>query len=401
MAWIKKHKIITAIILVVIVGGSYYYYKKSQSSSGETQYVTEAAEKGTLTTSISASGNIVVDQSANIDPDISGTVENIAVQVGDQVKKGQLLFTITNDQLEVTLQQARASYTQAQSSLTSAQAAVNSAKASLKSDKKSKTTHEQKLADEQKIDSAKTAEDAAEQSLTAARLSLNYALDQADKRSVTSPISGTVNEVNVENGDDLSNLSSGSARTVPIIIGDLETIKAEVQVNEVDIANVSVGQKVTMSLDALGSDFETTGKVEKIDSLGASSSGVVTYNVTIEFDSLDSRIKPEMSVTASIITDVKQDVLIIPSSAVKTSGDGSYYVQVLENGSPVHQTVKVGASNDTSTEITSGLNAGDNVVTQTITSSSSSSSASSSSKSSSGSSSLRIPGLSGGGGPRD
>jgi len=79
----------------------------------------------------------------------------------------------------------------------------------------------------------------------------------------------------------------------------------------VDIANVSMGQEVVLTLDALNG-VEMTGKVEKMDSLGTVASGVVTYNVTIDFDSLDERIKPEMSVSASIITDVKQDFCWFP-----------------------------------------------------------------------------------------
>jgi len=161
----------------------------------------------------------------------------------------------------------------------------------------------------------------------------------------------------------------------------------------VDIANVSMGQEVVLTLDALNG-VEMTGKVEKMDSLGTVASGVVTYNVTIDFDSLDERIKPEMSVSASIITDVKQDVLLVSASAVKTNSNGGYYVEVLANGTPAQKTVEIGSSNDTSTQITSGISAGDKVVTQTINSSSTSSASSSSTNKSS---SLRLPGLGGGG----
>jgi RND family efflux transporter MFP subunit len=390
----KRKKYIWVIAIVLIIGG-YYFYKSRQSTPSQIKYVTATAEKGTLTSSISASGNIVVDQSASIDPDIAGTVENVAVQVGDQVKKGQLLFTINNDQLGVSLSQAQASYTQAQSSLQSAQASVNSAKANYKTDKKSSATvHEQKVADQQKIAASKTSLDASKQSLTSAQASLSYALQQASKRNVISTIDGTVNAVNVKNGDDLSKLSSGSSRLVPIIIGDLGTLKAQVQVNEVDVANVSIGQKVMMKMDALN-NFETAGVVEKMDSLGTVSSGVVTYNVAIDFDSLDPRIKSDMSVSASIITYVKQDVLTVPSSAVKSQG-GTTYIEVLNSATPEQKNVTVGISNSTDTEIVSGLSEGDKVVTQTINSSSTSSTTTQNSSSRGG---IGLPGLGGGGHP--
>jgi HlyD family secretion protein len=134
--------------------------------------------------------------------------------------------------------------------------------------------------------------------------------------------------------------------------------------------------------------LEMSGKVEKMDSLGTLISGVVTYNVTISFETMDSRIKPEMSVSSNIITDVKQNVIIVPNSAVKTQG-GSSYVEVLNSGNiPTQVDVKTGVSNNTETEITSGVNVGDKVVTQTINSSSTSTASTSSNRSG-----MRMPGL--------
>lgn len=413
----KKNYVIAAIVLVVIVGG-YYYYKSKQSATNKVQYVTATAAKGMLTSSISASGNVIVDQSTNIDPTITGTVSNLAVNVGDKVRKGQVLFTIVNDQLGVSVAQANSSFVSAQGQLESAQAQLKSAKAqqesaesSLKSDqKKNKTTpgtvnHEGIDADKKQISAAKASVDSAEAAITSAQASIDstssnfgYQKEQAGKRNVVSIIDGTVNAVNIKNGDDLSKLSSGSSRQVPIIIGDLGTMKAQVQVNEVDVANVSIGQKVMMKMDALN-NFETTGVVEKMDSLGTLTSGVVTYNVTIDFDSLDPRIKPEMSVSASIITAVKQNVLTVPSSAVKTQG-GTTYVEVLNGAAPEQKTVTVGTSNSTDTEIVSGINVGDKVVTQTINASTSTTTGSTSStnRTGGGAGGIRIPGLGGGGG---
>ena len=110
-----------------------------------------------------------------------------------------------------------------------------------------------------------------------------------------------------------------------------------------------------------------SGKIEKMDALGTITQGVVTYNITIGFDSLDSRIKPQMSVSAKIITQVKQDVITVPNSALKTQGNKTY-VEVLASGSqtPQQRTIEIGVANNTETEIVSGINVGDNVVTQTI-----------------------------------
>jgi RND family efflux transporter MFP subunit len=386
----KKKKYLYGGIIVVLIIGGYYWYTKSKSNTASVQYKTAVAEKGTLTTSISGSGNVIVDNSANVDPTITGTVNTLSVAVGDKVTKGQLLFQIKNDDLGVNVTKAYSSYLQSLGSLETAKANKKDAKAAYDDASSStKASYKKKL-------------EAAEISVTVAEENIKYALGNYNNeksnyadRNVTSPIDGTVNAINIKNGDDLSKLSSGSSRQVPIIIGDLGTLKAQMEVNEVDIANVSIGQKATLTFSAIDG-LSMTGKVEKMDSLGTLTSGVVTYNVTISFDSLDSRIKPEMSVSASIITGVKQDVILVPNGAVKTQS-GSSYVQLLTGLTPENKTVEIGLSNDTQTEIVSGVNVGDKVVTQTISGSSTSTTTSTASSSRSGSSSIRVPGLGGGG----
>lgn len=405
----KRKKLAWAVVIVLIAVGSYYWYSKSKSTKSQVQYVTVTAEKGTLTSSISASGNVIVDQSSNIDPTITGTVADLAVAVGDSVKKGQFLFNIVNGDLTVSVAKSTASLRQAKDSVESSGIDVKSAKADYGAAKKKEDKTPGTYTDKQlgvmkdQIDTAEDKVTEAEKNYAATQADYSNTLTEAGKRKVTTPLDGTVNSVNIKNGDDLSKVSSGSSRQVPIIIGNLGTMKAQVQVNEVDIANVSIGQKVMMKMDALN-NFETSGVVEKMDSLGTVASGVVTYNVTIDFDSLDPRIKPQMSISSSIITDVKQNVLTVPSSAVKIQG-GTNYIEVLNGATPEQKNVTVGASNSTDTEIVSGINAGDKVVTQTINSSSTTSGTSTSSTSRTGgggggAGGLRLPGLGGGGGGR-
>lgn len=384
---IKKSYLIIAVIILAI--GFYYWRTKSNSANKNVQYVTTAAEKGTLTTSVSASGNVIVDQSSNIDPTITGTVANLAVNIGDKVAKGQLLFSIINGDLTVSAAKSLTSYQQSLSSLESAEANKKQARQDLDNN----TGGAQgKITLKEKLEAAEAAVASAEQGVESARADLANQRSDAAKRKVVAPIDGTVNAINIKNGDDLSKLASGSSRTVPMIIGDLNTMKAQVQVNEVDVSNVSIGQKVMMKFDAIDS-LQVSGKVEKMDSLGTLSSGVVTYNVTIGFDTLDPRIKPEMSVSASVITGIKQNVITVPNSAVKVQ-NGSNYVEVIKgnNTTPDQVPVQVGSANNTDTEITTGLNAGDKVVTQTINPNATTTSTTQ------GQSGVRLPGLGGGGG---
>ena len=146
------------------------------------------------------------------------------------------------------------------------------------------------------------------------------------------------------------------------------------------MAKVQLGDKATITFSAIPG-LSLTGEVTQIDSVGTVSQGVVTYNVQMSFDTQDPRVKPGMSISAAIITNLDQNVLLVPNSAIKTQG-GTTYVQMFasplpapvagQQGSPsstppIQKMVTVGISNTTSTEITSGLNAGDEVVVKTIT----------------------------------
>jgi multidrug efflux pump subunit AcrA (membrane-fusion protein) len=481
----KRKKIIILAIVVVAIGAGTFWYFKSQKTAEAITYKTAAATKGTLISTVSGSGNITVSSSANVSPSISGTVTGLSVAVGDKVTKGQTLFKITNDELDLAvsqaytaLLQAKQKLTQAKSDLTTAEEDYNDVKDTAISEaqlaydqsrqalaqakvqlEKDETTREQyedendahtgthsavelAAAEAQvnldtttveskekevagvksnldkandgtsdeiekaktKVSDAKISVQIAENDVKSSEMDYETQKETAAERTVTAPIDGTIGEINVGNGDELGSGSTGQTGTTgssstSIVIQDLTSLKAVVDINEVDIASVKVDQKVSMTFDAI-SDLTLTGKVEKVDTLGTSTQGVVTYSATIGFDSLDERVRPEMSMNAVITIDTKQDALIVSSSAVKTSGETSY-VEILESGSPVQYTVETGATNDTQTEIVSGISEGAEVITQTITASDNEEDSSSSSSSTAGFGTVRMleSGTSGGGMP--
>ncbi len=232
----------------------------------------------------------------------------------------------------------------------------------------------------------------------------NALLDAREKLAdyyIRAPFDGIVAQVDVKLRDSIS---AGTAIATLITQQRL----AEISLNEVDVAKVKVSQKATLTFDAI-EGLSITGEVAEIDTLGTVSQGVVTYNIKIVFDTQpvlrsssatatedgDERVKPGMSVSATIITDMKQDILLIPNSAIKSSGDVSY-VEMLDetvatstNNSggivlskpPLKQPIQTGLANDSSTEVVSGLKEGDQIITRTISSSSSSSSATTGSQS--------------------
>ncbi len=191
------------------------------------------------------------------------------------------------------------------------------------------------------------------------------------KYSVRAPFAGTITSVAQYVGDQ------GGSATLATLVTPQQI--AKLSLNEVDAAKVKVGQKATLTFDAI-EDLTLTGTVAQVDVAGTVSQGVVSYTVDIAFDTQDARIKPGMTVNAAIQTATKQDVLTVPSSAVKTQ-NGVSFVQVFNPALPETSStagvtsatppqmveVETGISDDTNIEIVSGLTEGQQVVTRTIT----------------------------------
>jgi multidrug efflux pump subunit AcrA (membrane-fusion protein) len=189
---------------------------------------------------------------------------------------------------------------------------------------------------------------------------------------IRAPFDGVVSKMEIKKADSVS--------TGAIVANFITKQKmAEISLNEIDAAKVKVGQKVNLTFDALP-ELNITGEVAETDTLGTVTQGVVTYAVKIVFDTQDERVKSGMSISASVIIDIKQDVLMVPNSAVKSANDGSLYVETpaetvsgntaigveLKNP-PQRVQVQTGIANDSFTEIVSGLKESDNVISRTVT----------------------------------
>ncbi|MFA6227900.1 MAG: efflux RND transporter periplasmic adaptor subunit [Patescibacteria group bacterium] len=188
--------------------------------------------------------------------------------------------------------------------------------------------------------------------------SLADALEQYANYSVVAPFDGVVANVAVTKGDTVS--SGASAVT---LITDQKI--ANISLNEVDVSKVKTGQKVSVTFDAI-SDLTVTGSVADVDMIGTVTQGVASYDVKIVFDSQNDQIKSGMTANVSIVIDSKVEALQVPSSAIKTQNSVTY-VQIMVNGQPQQREVTIGLASDTMTEILSGINEGDEVVTQTVT----------------------------------
>lgn len=387
---IKRKKIIVVICIVAVL--SWFGWSKTIGNKTKAvQYNTVKVERGLIISSLSASGQIASAGNMPVTTQTSGVVKAVYVKNGDAVIAGQKLFEFTPDQQSLQKQtQAWASYLSAKNSLDSAKTSYYSLQSDMmtkwksymdlsqnstyqNSDNSPKNDNRQLpqfisnqddwLATEAKYKNQQGVIDQAQ-----AALSNSWNSYQAVSPVVTAPIAGKVDDITLVLGmvisPQLNSQGSANAQRLATIKTDTTPI-ASFNLPEMDVTKVKSDQKVTISLDALpGKTF--TGKVIGVDRTGVVSSGVTNYPTTVQLDTQAPDVLSNMSATANIILDSKDGVLLVPSTAVQTVS-GQSVVRLMQKGKVVQQPVELGLSSDSQTEIVSGLQVGDEVVTSAIT----------------------------------
>lgn len=381
--------------------------------------------RGDLTVSVSGSGNIVVADEANLAFGTSGKITRIYVDEGDKVSEGEVLARLDTGPLMLALAQAQAALDQAlynleqieepfsDDDIDSAKAAVESAEDYLDYVEwmfdqaedaedmaedalylaKESGTDEQiaeaevalalaeaaveqwrveisragvsLLAAEVQLEAIEDAPDegavnAAESQLEAAELAIAEAQKQLDEATITAPFDGEVTSVHAEEGD----LFSPTGMPVIHLI-DPTIMEIEVETDEIDIAEVKLGQKAIIEVDALPA-LSLEGEVKAISTLSKEMGGLVLYEVTIGFNMpADSGLKIGMSATADIIIEERSNVLLVPNRAITQDNQGNPVIKVMVNEKIEERPVDTGISDGFNTEIVSGLSEGDVVVIET------------------------------------
>ena len=207
--------------------------------------------------------------------------------------------------------------------------------------------------------------DSVDDQLESARLNLENAQDNVDDYEITAPISGEVVTKNAKAGDTIEGSASSSLCT----IYDLSYLEMTMNIDELDISQVAVGQSVTVTADAVeGTTY--TGVVTRVSVAGTTSGGITTYPVTVRIDETDGLL-PGMNVDAEIVIESRSNALAVPSAAVNrgntvlVTADSPSAANALEQEAPegyVYVPVEIGVSDDSYTEILSGLQEGDTVA---------------------------------------
>lgn len=388
---LKKRFVIVCVVLVLVLVGFLGWRLIKNKKNSQPQYQTAQVEKGTLTIIITASGQVSAANSATVDTEASGVVSKIYVENGEQVQTGDKIADIDLDlEGKQRAAQAWASYLSAKNNLDTAQTNYYTLQSEMmtkwdiymdtaqnstyqNADGSPKTDNRQWpefisidddwLATEAKYKSQENVVKQAQTSLNSSWLSY-----QQTSPTVYAPISGTVTGLSLQIGSVLTAQSNTSGTSTAQKIASIKTGAAptvQFNLSQVDTPKVKVGNPATLTFDAFpGKTY--TGKIISIDTIGLVASGVTTYPAVIKLDIETEEIFSNMTATANIITQVKDDVMLVPTSAVQTQ-DGRSMVRVLKDGQIELVEVETGLSSSTQREIVSGLTEGDTIVVSTLT----------------------------------
>jgi RND family efflux transporter MFP subunit len=340
---------IGAAALLSLAGGGWLALRLSTEGGQEAPELHTVSRRD-ISATVMAMGVIrpMVGAEVKVGSRVSGVVTHLRANIGDHVRAGDVVAEIDDAEF-------RARVAQNEASLARARAEAQHARLTLE---RLSTLVERQVATRQDGDAAESAllvalaqEKLAEANLASARIQLSHT-------RITAPVSGVVASVATQEGETVA--ASFAAPTFLNII-DLDRLEVHAYVDETDIGRIQEGQPARFSVDSYPAE-EFAGVVTAIYPKAVIQDNVVNYVVTVEITDREDRIlRPEMTAAVTIILEPRSDVLAVPAAAVGRDR-AERFVTVLENGSPVRRTVRVGWTQAGWTEITDGLAEGERVL---------------------------------------
>jgi len=372
----KKAIIISTVIVFIAIIVIFNLRSQREKSLRVT---VEKVKKDSLTSKISASGEVKPKKNVNISAHVSGRIVKIGVEEGQRVKKDDFLLKLDSTQYEAMADRDRAL-------ISSYRAELIRAEATLKKDEsfylRQKKLFEENLISEEQLEAAEAQHDISKAQHKAilyqieqAQASLQSTLDTLSKTVYNSPIDGIITSLRVEEGEVAIIGTMNNPGTVLMTIADLSVMEVEVEVDETDVIGVKLGHRAEVRVDALP-DQTLEGKVTEIGSSALQQTTVSQeskdFKVVITLENPPDILKPGLSASADIITAEKKDVLAVPISALvlrekeekENEGDDEQEegVYVVENSRVKFYPVQKGIMGEMNIEITSGLEEGQEIV---------------------------------------
>ncbi|SJZ84781.1 efflux RND transporter periplasmic adaptor subunit [Consotaella salsifontis] len=378
-----RRLLIFLVLLLLVAAGGWYAKNRYYPATTAPNVLTAPVTVGTVEETVLADGTLKPLKLVAVGAQVSGRVVSVPVVVGQKVKAGDLVGQIDPKTRENDLKTAEASLAQIKAERDEREATLALNVATLARQQKTAALQVSTAAD---LDTAQAAVETtkaqiaaldaemakAEVAVATAQLNLGYT-------HITAPINGTVLAVVTQEGQTVN--ATQSAPTI-VILGQLDTMIIRAEISEVDVTKVKPGEEIYFTiLGDPGRRFEA--KLESIEpapesiksdsavtssssaaSSSSSSSTAIYYNGVFTVPNPDGYLKTYMTAEVHIVVGKAENVLTIPSAALKRRNrDGSYEVDVLEGDQVVSRSITVGLNDNVTAEVKSGLQAGDKVVT--------------------------------------
>lgn len=361
--------IITVIATVVFV--------LFRGKGNETEFRFEQVVSGEIEMSVTATGTVNPVTTVLVGTQVSGTIKNIYVDFNSPVKKGQLIARIDPALFEAQVNQAKANLLSAKANLEKVEATYVDTKRMMERNREllSKNLIAQSDFDtaETNYETAKASVSAAKSQVAQSEATLSSAETNLFYTKIVSPVDGIVVSRNVDVGQTVA--ASFQTPTLFSIAQDLTKMQIDTNVDEADIGNIKVGQDVEFTVDAYP-DITFKGKVWQVRNAPITVQNVVTYDVVIQVDNPEFKLKPGMTANVSIIIAIKKDVLKIPNVALRfkpaeksipmkeNKGAG---VWIIEKDKLKRVPISLGISDGSYTELVKGdLKEGQKVIVESL-----------------------------------
>jgi len=348
-----------------------------------TEVEVQPTELRTISSRVKATGEITPEKRVAISAKVVGEIINLPVVEGQDVEVGQLLLEIERDLYEAARNQARAALRQSEVSVRRQEVQLADAQRNLR---RTKELIAEGLVSQEALEDAQLAVDTAVVELEAQlqaveqyRSGLQRAEDDLARTTIRSPMNGTVIQLNAEQGETVVPGSTNLPGSVIMTVADMSILLAEVEVSEVDVVNVALGQEAEVKVDALGSDPQK-GRVVEIATSGRRdpAQGTIRFSVKVALDDPAPALRPAMTAKVDILTATSEDAVTIPVQAVvkrRLNEEGEEVrgseakgidevdvVYLIEDDKAIVRRVVMGVSDVLYVEISDGLSVGDEVV---------------------------------------
>lgn len=295
--------LVTAIVVVLGVLIGLFFLRRGRDDGGD-QYRTEAASRGDITATATATGTLSAVTTVQVGSQVSGIISSLHADFNSQVRQGQLLAELDPTPFLQTVEQRQADVTRAMVEVANAKVTYS---------------RQQKLADagiiaQADVDTAKAAYDSARAALAQSQASLQQAKTNLGYTKIYSPVEGQVVDRQYDIGQTVA--ASFSAPTLFTIAKDLTKMQVKADIDQSDIGRIQVGAPVRFTVDAYP-DQQFRAQVSQVRLNATVNQNVITYPVIIEVANPDLKLRPSMTADVTIQVATARNVLRVPNSALR------------------------------------------------------------------------------------